>query len=356
MPKGSKKSAGKAKVGIIVFLIIIALISASAYAAVNYYNKSIYEPAGASDAPMLEVTIESGSTSQDIIKTLFNEGLIKDKNSLNIFIRLNKLSGKLMAGKYQLSKSMNAAAIVDKIAKGDVIRDTVKVTIPEGYEIKDIASVFEKAGLVDKETFMNAAQTVNFDYDFLKDIPERDIKLEGYLFPDTYEFSKNVTAEQIINRMLSRFDEIYDEDMRKKTEELNLTIDKVVNMASIVEREAKVAEERPIVAAVFYNRIKINQKLESCATVQYALGERKENLLYKDLEIDSPYNTYKHSGLPVGPIANPGKASLIAALNPEDVDYLYFVVKDQNAGTHAFSKTYSEFLRNKDNYYKNVNQ
>lgn len=351
MPEGKKRKP----VFVIVLIVILAGIAISVFSAYGYYNDSIYKPMVQSDnTETKEIVINSGVNSQQIIDMLYDEGLIRNKLMLKIYLKYSNLGNRMKAGKYEFNNGMNAMDIINKMVKGDIKKDTIKVTIPEGYEVKDIAAVLEKSGLVDKNEFIETANKGNFDYEFLKSLPERQMRLEGYLFPDTYEFSRNATSEQIITKMLDRFDEVFNDYMRKKASVMNLTIDKVVTMASIIEREAKAAEERPMVAAVFYNRLKIKKRLESCATIQYALGERKENLLYKDLEIDSPYNTYKNNGLPVGPIANPGKASLEAALNPANVNYLYFVLKDATSGTHAFSTNYDQFLRDKQKYYKNL--
>jgi len=341
-----KKNIGKK---ILLILILIVVISGlSALGLFNYYISSIHNPmADNSNSKQINITIQKGASTRQISEILHSSGLIKDKNTFRIYLRLNKLDGKIKAGNYEFNSAMNVVEIVDKMVKGDVKRDTVKVTIPEGYEIKEIAEVLEKSGLVKKEDFFEAVQKDYSEYDFLKNLPNRPVKLEGYLFPDTYEFAKNTTAEQVIRKMLNRFDDVFDSSMRKKAAEMNLSIDQVVTMASIVEREAKLSSERSLVSAVFYNRLKKGMRLKSCATVQYALGERKEKLLYADLEIKSPYNTYKNDGLPIGPIANPGKASIEAALNPADVNYLFFVAKEDGSGAHAFTVTYEEFLREK---------
>jgi UPF0755 protein len=223
------------------------------------------------------------------------------------------------------------------------------VTFPEGYNIKQMAEELQIKGIIkNSEDFIREAREGKYDYDFLKSIPEgRDNPLEGYLFPDTYEFKKGATEHEIIDKMLGRFKEIYDS---KIVGNLNgRTLDELIIMASIVEREAKVEAERPVIAAVFYNRLKENWKLESCATIQYALGYNKEKLLYEDLEINSPYNTYKNGGLPIGPIASPGEKSIMAALNPAEVDYMFFVLKAYNGdGSHNFARNYNEFLKYKN--------
>lgn len=342
----AKKSIGKV---ILIFFALIILVSAvSAVLLYNYYMNSINNPmAGSGSAKVIEMTINKGTSPTQISEQLLSEGLIKDSTMFKIYLKYSKLDGKIKAGNYEFNTGMTVIQLVDKMVKGDVKRDTVKITIPEGYEIKEIAAAFEKAGIVKKEAFLEASQKSYPEYDFLKNLPNRTVKLEGYLFPDTYEFARDVTAEQIVRKMLDRFGDVFDSNMRKKAAEMKLSVDQVITMASIVEREAKLANERNLVSAVFYNRIKKSMRLESCATVQYALGERKEKLLYADLEIKSPYNTYRNDGLPIGPIANPGKASIDAALNPANVNYLFFVAKEDGSGAHAFTITYDEFLKEK---------
>lgn len=323
---------------------IIAVIVVLLLAGISTYRASIYSPIGSgSSIKNVEVVIKPGSSISQIAGVLYDSGLIRNKLLFAVYVKTSGYSGKLKAGKYMLSTGMNAQDIAKKIANGDIYKDTVKVTIPEGYTVSDIAAVFQKAGLIDSGKFMEEAKNGTFDFDFLKSVPEkRPSRLEGYLFPDTYEFSRNTTAEQAINRMLSRFNEIFTPDMKSQAAAKGLTIDQVVIIASMIEKEAKVPDERPIIAGVIYNRLKINMKLQIDATVEYALGKWKESLSSNDLKVNSPYNTYKVTGLPAGPISNPGKASIEAALNPDKVDYLFYVLKKNGSGAHVFSRTYAE--------------
>lgn len=330
---------------VILTIIVITILAGTAIYAFAYYNQSIYEPiAGSGQPKQIDVTIESSAATQ-IPDILYNAGLLRDKTTFKIYLRLNKLDSKLKAGKYEFNTGMNAADIINKIVKGDVKKDTIKITIPEGFTVKEIAEAVEKTGLTSKEKFLSAVQDGNFDYEFLKNLPKRSGKLEGYLFPDTYEFAKSATPEQIIKKMIDRFNEIFNADMQRLAATRKMSIDQIVTMASIIEKEARVESERPIISGVYYNRLKIKQPLQVDATVLYALGGWKEKVYYTDLEIDSPYNTYKHQGLPIGPISNPGKASLNAALNPDNVDYFYYVAKGDGSGAHSFTVTYSEFLK-----------
>ena len=224
----------------------------------------------------------------------------------------------------------------------------LKVIIPEGYTFNQIADKLEKASLISKDKFASVASKEKFDYKFLKDIPNREKKLEGYLFPDTYIFDVKAGEKAIIDRMLARFDEIFKPEYYDKAKALGLSVDDVIILASLIEREAKEYEERRLISGVFYNRLKskdpAHKKLQSCATIQYILlnrtGEVKPKLTEADTKIEDPYNTYLHEGLPPGPICCPGKESIEAALEPEATDYYYFVSKGD--GTHEFSKTLSQ--------------
>lgn len=346
MPGGKNIKHKKSRMFLILafFMVSLAIIFAAAY---GYYNGTIYKPISLSgEAKKVEIAIDASSAGQ-VVETLYHAGLIKDKNTLKVFLRLSGLSSKLKAGKYEFNTGMSAAEIVNKMVRGEVKRNTIRVTIPEGYTVSDIAEVLSSKGLVDREEFLNTVKNGNFDYDFLNGLPQRSGKLEGYLFPDTYEFAKDASPEQIIKKMLDRFDDVFDEDMRNKAKNMKMTVDQVVTVASMIEKEAKVAEERPIISAVIYNRLKLGMRLQIDATVQYALGQWNEKVYTEDTKVDSPYNTYAYGGLPVGPISNPGKASLEAALNPEKVDYLYYVAKGDGSGSHAFTVTYEEFLNEK---------
>jgi UPF0755 protein len=223
-----------------------------------------------------------------------------------------------------------------------------RLTIPEGMEFKDIAKLMAENGLGTYDEILDCAKIKNFNYDFLKDIPKREFELEGYLFPDTYEFSVQEGVVSMLNKMLANFDAKFTSEMRIRAKELDMSIDEIVTMASVVEREAAVKNEFDLVAGVFYNRInsvgESRGYLESCATVQYILGERKNVLSVADTKIDSKYNTYMYPGLPQGPIASPGMVAIKAALYPEKTDYLYFVA--DGSGKHFFAKNFATHQQN----------
>ncbi|SJZ38550.1 endolytic transglycosylase MltG [Garciella nitratireducens] len=334
---------------IVFLLIFLIIISAS----ILFYYMNLLKPINPSAKEKI-IEIPKGYTVEDIAKLLEKEGIIKKDLAFEITVRLNNKQDQLKSGKYFLSGSMGVNEIIRNIVNGQTIDDTIKVTIPEGYELEMIADKMEKCGLVKKEDFIKAAQNIEqYDYPFLKNIPKdknRKYLLEGYLFPDTYKFPKDVTEKEIIDTMLNRFNQVFKQDYYKRAEELDMTVDDIVTMASLIEREAKYENERALISGVYYKRLNMGMKLQCDATVQYALGERKKRLLYSDLEIDSPYNTYKYTGLPVGPISSVGEASIKAALYPKDIDYIYYVAKKD--GSHVFSRTLKEHNKAKQEVLK----
>lgn len=323
-------------ISLVIFFIIIG------GGAFIYYN-SLLSPVDLTAEEKL-VEIPEGYSVKEIANLLEEEEVIQKGLVFEIAVRLDNTQNNLQSGTYLLSGSMELKEIVDKISSGQTINDSIRVTIPEGYEINMIIKKLEDAGLTTEEAFIEAAQNVEeYNYPFLENLPrnkDRKYPLEGYLFPDTYEFSKDATEEEMIDIMLNRFNEVFQDEYYARAEELDMSVDEVVTMASLVEREARHDDERALIAGVYYNRLDIDMKLQCDATVQYALEERKARLLYSDLEIDSPYNTYEYYGLPAGPISSVGEASIKATLYPEDTNYLYYVAKDD--GSHVFSRTLAE--------------
>jgi len=283
------------------------------------------------------IDIPMGFTVFQIGALLEQEGLIKNRNSFIWYLYLTGQQNSLKAGHYTFGSSFTFPQLLRELKKGRPI--IYKVTIPEGYSSAEIGRLLSERGLVDYERF----QELLHDRVFLRSqlIDFSPVSGEGFLFPDTYEFAKGAKEEAILSTLFQRFRQVWAEVSHGATFN-ELTPEELVTLASIVEGEAKVAAERPIIAGIFLNRLRRGQLLQSCATVQYALGERKQRLLYKDLQIDSPYNTYLYKGLPPTPIGNPGRASLEAVLAPADTDYLYFFAKPD--GTHVFSRTYREHI------------
>lgn len=286
------------------------------------------------------VEIPSGAGSGSISKILKKNDIIGFPWAFKVCARLD---GDVVyqKGYHFLRPGMSYREIIDKLCSApDVSSErTKKLVIPEGFELRQIGELLEKEGIVSAKTFLAEAQNGTFDYDFVSKIPNRENRLEGYLYPETYIISQEESAHSIIDLMLKTFNErvvpVYEQSGTEKS------LDEIIILASVIEREAANDEERPLVASVFTNRIRIGQKLESCATVQYILGERKDVLSLDDIAIDSPYNTYIYQGLPVGPIAVPGIKSIEAALHPADTDYLYFVAEEDGSG-NRFSRNFAE--------------
>lgn len=291
------------------------------------------------DTDSVSLEIAEGSGSSSVAQMLKDKGIIKYPVLFKIQSKLGGYDGSFQPGALTVSNGMSYNQILDLIITPN--RGTVKIVIPEGYEVKQIAQKLDEAGLVGWQDFYAALNPQDYDYRFLKDLPQRDGVMEGYLFPATYEIPYGMSAHDIIDLMLSAFNNQFKDEYYSKAQEMGMSVDEIITMASIIEREAGDGE-KPKVAGVFYNRIKSNMKLQSCATVQYILGERKPVLSIADTQIDSPYNTYKYPGFPVGPICNPGIESIEAALYPELTDAYYFVLGKN--GEHIFSKTYEEHL------------
>lgn len=296
------------------------------------------------------IEIPQGSTTKDIASILKENGIISSELSFRLKSRFSGADGTYNYGTFYLNSSMTTEQIIAAL-QGTAETDTAhRLTIPEGYTAKQIATLVDEKGIVTSEEFINEMNNGTFEYDFLEGVPKRDFYLEGYLFPDTYFLSGNETAHDIIVMMLNRFEQIYNESIKDKVEATGYTLDQLVTVASMVESEAKLDEERPIIAGVIYNRLDIDMLLQIDSTVQYALSTRNEVVTENDLQVDSPYNTYQNKGLPLGPICNPGKASLLAAVEPTEHNYYYYVLKEQGGSEHVFAENYDDFLEAKAEY------
>ena len=338
---------------LVIILVVLIIIGLTAVAAVNYFYLSLLEPV---DPTLVEeyviVEIPSGAGTEAIAEILEREGLIQNTIAFRYYVRSNNLGHTFMAGTYQLSPAMDVEQIANKLQSGDIYSETTWFTIPEGYTIEQMADRLEDEGLVDGTKFLgladNPTESILDAFPELRSVDDSEVDylLEGYLYPDTYEIYINTTEEEIIKLMLTRMNRVIDEESKTRAEQLDLNIHEVLAIASLIEREAAVAHERDRISGVIHNRLEIGQLLQIDATIQYILGETKEFLTYADLEIPSPYNTYKYPGLPPGPIAAPGQPSIEAALYPEDTDYFYYNYKYDDTGEHFFSKTYEEHLEN----------
>ena len=284
------------------------------------------------------VMLRPGSSARSIASKLRNEGIIRSHSAF-LLLHLVKLRS-LKAGEYRFDHPANALEVYDRIARGDIYVHTV--VVPEGYNIFDIANVIEQAGLGSKKDFLKVAQ----DPAMIRDLDPAAPSLEGFLFPDTYEFTRTQSVRDIALAMTRRFRQ------EAKAVGLNSDVHRVVTLASIVEKETAVPDERPLVAGVYSNRIQKRMGLDADPSVVYAalLAGRYTGVIHvSDLQYDSPYNTYMYAGLPPGPIANPGRTALLAAMHPATTDYLYFVRGDDQ-GHHRFAKTLEEHSRNVASY------
>lgn len=310
----------------IVISIILALVF-SMYTAIR-----LLTPLPFGNKP-LEFEIKKGSTFRQTVEALAQKELVRDKW---VFLLLGKITGidhKIKAGYYSLWGSMSPIEIFNSIRRGKVIE--YEITVLPGDSLLEISDKFSKTGITDTGNFMALSTDINLLAACNVDAPS----LEGYLFPDTYRFPKGLGAEEVISIMVNRLWEKYDSELLWQTYELGLTEREVLTMASIIEKEAVVDEERPVIAAVYYNRLKKKMPLQADPTATYGIKSSKEKIYKADLLRKTRYNTYVIKGLPPGPIASPGFKSIEAALNPEKAPYLYFV--SNNDGTHKFSETLS---------------
>lgn len=297
----------------------------------------------------ISVTIPEGAGTEDIAEILKENKLIRSVFGFKLTSKLEGFDGTYKQGTYNIDTGMTKRQIMELLQSGKVAAD-LKLTVPEGYTVKQIAAKAEEAGICTADEFINEVNNGTFDYDFLKDLPEREYRLEGYLFPDTYFLSESMTAHDVINAMLTRFDQMYTEEYQNAVASSGHTLDEIVTLASMVEKEIKLPEERARAAGVMYNRLEDGITLGIDATVLYAVGKTSGELTQDDLNIDSPYNTRKNYGLPLGPISNPGEASFKAALYPEEHNYLYYVVEAVGQDNHVYCETYDEFLAAKAAY------
>ncbi|GIP31445.1 endolytic transglycosylase MltG [Paenibacillus sp. J2TS4] len=342
----------KKRTGIGVFfsllLLLVALGTVSGY--IIYGMK----PTPYSDQ-MVRLTIAPGTGSKQIADILHREGIIRNPWVFTGYLRFKQEGTRFQAGEYEMNPGMSFDDIIYKLNRGDIVKEEMmRFTIPEGFTIRQIADKLSEQNGVDAERFIELAQNPSMvDSPWLDSLPVEDpnlkYKLEGYLFPETYELNKDSSPEEIISRMLAEWDRKLvklPEGWQSTMEERGLTFHQLLTLASLIEREVTVEDERPLVAGVIYNRIEQGMKLQIDATVQYSLDAPKERLYNKDLLVDSPYNTYANAGMPPGPIASPSLSSIEAALYPEQSNYLFYVTKKDGSQRHLFAETYAQHQKN----------
>jgi UPF0755 protein len=320
----------------------------------NLRKDAVESPASDDDTPIV-FTINPGETAATIAPRLEREGLVADGQLFLYLVRYEGVDAQLEAGEYELRPNMTMNEVVEALQTGR-LRE-VSVTIPEGKRAEEVAALLGELKVADGEVFMGLVRSAWDGYDFLLDRPEEaPASVEGFLFPETYRIPVDYDASQVVDLMLMTFAERFSPEMRQAAAEAGMSVYEVVTLASVVEREAVVAEERPIIASVYLNRLEQGMYLQSDPTVQYALGYQEDTgqwwkipmNLEEDVQVDSPYNTYMYPGLPLGPICSPGLASIQAVLEPADTTYLFFFSKFD--GSHAFAETYEEHLQNQELY------
>ncbi len=297
------------------------------------------QPISFTSSEPVTIIIKQGMSANEIAALLRQQGLIKNTTLFRMYVHWSGFSNSLQAGEYTFTPDMNMPKMITMLAKGEVSYS--QITIPEGLTIEQIAALLESKQIANAAKFKAAAKDYQ-PFAYIDADTRVGYKPEGFLFPDTYRVPRGIKEEELLQFMVSEFDHNFTPQMREKAKKQGLTIREVMILASLVEKEARIEKDRPVIAGVFLNRIRQAMPLQSCATIQYLLGYPKAELTIKDTEIPSPYNTYLNMGLPPGPIANAGTASIMAVLEPALTDYLYFVA--DNEGVHHFSKTYDEHL------------
>lgn len=322
----------------LICLVVTAFISGGIF----YYRSEVIRHPLKSNEKKVQFTVSKGENLSDVIKALNDKKIIKNKYFIAQYVNRNSISQSVKPGVYSFSENISLEKFTRYLNKGIKDDQTFKVVVPEGYDVEHIAEALDKKGIISKADFIKSCREYKLP-DFIKIDSGRRYALEGYLFPDTYEFFKGTEGKEIIDVMLKRFSEVIVNIQKETGKNINKEdLDKIVTMASIVEKEVDRQDERGKAASVFYNRLNKGMKLQSCATVLYALGTHKDKLYYNDLKVNSPYNTYIVKGLPIGPISCPGVECIKAAINPEKTNYLFFVSK--NDGTHFFSDNEKQFL------------
>lgn len=339
---------------ILVVITAMVLVFGLGSTAYNYLDDQYISPVNPADQTEVPFTVESGQSLAKVSANLKAQGIIKNSSVFKYYCDFAGMGQKIQAGDYQLTKSMNIFQIADKLTTGDGKPITLDITIIPGWTVEDVARYLVTQGIwKDSTDFLSLCKSGEglSDYYFIQDemntqrVNERKYLLEGYLAPNTYEIYTNAAPADVLKKLLSQTDAVLTPEWQQRADDLGMSIDQVLTLASMIEKEAKTADFAKV-SAVFHNRLKANMKLGSDVTVHYITGVRRMALRDSDLAIDSPYNTYKYAGLPLGPICNPSVDAIQAALYPDESfmaeNYLYFCSKDPDTGELVFSKTQEE--------------
>ncbi|OGP31043.1 MAG: hypothetical protein A2073_03915 [Deltaproteobacteria bacterium GWC2_42_11] len=319
----------KIEIFIFILITIVCLTATRIYV-------FVFTPPDVENTPKT-ISVQQGASFRIIARELESNRIVTDAHKFFLLAEFKGVLKRIQAGEYEFTTSMLPIQVLDKLVRGNV--KEYSITIPEGYNIIEIAETLDAQGFIKKEEFI----TMSTDKSLVTSLNIDWTSIEGYLFPDTYKLTKGMNAGDIIKKMVSRFKEVYDSNLKEKARRINLSDREVVTLASIIEKETGNPEERYLISAVFHNRLKRGMRLESDPTVIYGIKDFSGNITKKELNTKTDYNTYLIYGLPPGPIASPGKAALEAAVNPADDGYIFFVSK--NDGTHHFSKDLEEHNR-----------
>lgn len=306
---------------------------------------SMSSPVDKSNDDIIVVKIENGSSTGTIAAVLEEAGTVKNTTVFKIKSKLGGFDGTYKAGSYGVSKAMSMKEQMELIQSGKTVGKLF--TVLEGSNVTKDAKIIAKAGIATEKEFLKEAEKGKFDYEFLKDAPDNITRLEGFLYPDTYQVSPDGGAHEAIDMMLRNFNNNFTEEYYAQAKKMNRSVREIITVASIVEREAKTAEDKKNVASVIYNRLEIGMPLQMDSILAYITGEEKIKASLADTQVESEYNPYTNQGLPPGPICSPGKEAIEAALYPADTKYIYFVAAPELDGTNVFSETYDEFLKDK---------
>jgi len=335
----NKNKAFKKLILLFVFVVfVVGLIFIISY-------KNVIEKPLKSNEDTILIEVKQGEGFNDILNKLDKENKLSGKFLLKVKLAIDKKNIKLREGIYEIGTNSTLENLINNLENETGDKGLVKLTIPEGYSVEDIAKTVEEKNICSKEEFLKAVKSYNLP-SFIKVNEQKRYNLEGFLYPDTYLIEKGSDANYIIKIMLHRFEDVLKQAKDEtKVDIKDEDVERIINVASMIEKEARVQSDRPLISSVIQNRLEKDMKLQIDAAVIYALGYHVDVVLNKHLEINSPYNVYKYKGLPIGPIANPGIDSIKAALNPDETDYLYYIL--QADGSHYFTNNYNDFLKKK---------
>jgi UPF0755 protein len=332
------------KAALVLIFSIVFVVGGAVLGGTILWTRITYQYKGY-EAPTQRVEIPRGAGAAEIRRRLVDAGIVESDLTMRAALIWSRQANNLKAGEYQFERPLSALEVIDRLVRGDI--HTVRITFPEGLSLPEMAAIFETRGLGTGSDWLDAAR----DPSLIRDLDPMATDLEGYLFPETYTVAPSTSASELVSEMVQRFRNNFPEALQQRAIADGFTVRQVVALAALVEKETARPDERPLVAAVYRNRLRIGMPMQADPTVIYALqraGRYNGNLRRVDLAFDSPYNTYKYPGLPPGPIAAPGKAAIDATLAPADVKHLYFV--SRNDGSHVFADTLAEHNRNVHEY------